>query len=274
MLDQWALRNSAIRKKLAGWLYEKINLSRACCIHALCESEAKAIRAYGLCNPVAVIPNGVDIPKGEDAFSSAWQRVLLPEVKVLLCLGRLHPKKNLEALIVAWAGLFSADDTRLGNWALVIAGWDQGGYERQLRRVVAETGARAVHFIGPQYGESKAVCFRNADAFILPSLSEGLPMVVLEAWSYGLPVIMTRECNLPQGFTAGAALETTTDAEGIRDSLIQLINLTDGDRASMGAAGMELASKRFSWKQIAAEMFEVYQWVLGEADPPSCVRFD
>ena len=58
----------------------------------------------------------------------------------------------------------------------------------------------SVVFLGPQFGEAKAACYRNCDAFILPSFSEGLPMVILEAWAYGKPVLMTPQCNLPGGF--------------------------------------------------------------------------
>ena len=64
----------------------------------------------------------------------------------------------------------------------------------------------SVVFLGPQFGAEKSECYRACDAFILPSLSEGLPMTVLEAWSYAKPVLMTAECNLPEGFAAGAAV--------------------------------------------------------------------
>src|SRR5438552_4392289 len=52
-------------------------------------------------------------------------------------------------------------------------------------------------FLGPRFGEEKATAYRNADGFVLPSLSEGLPMAILEAWAHAKPVLMTSECNLP-----------------------------------------------------------------------------
>ncbi|MGD0252956.1 MAG: glycosyltransferase, partial [Verrucomicrobiota bacterium] len=63
MLDAWALRNSALKKRVAGWLFENRNLRQAACLHALCETEAKSYRDYGLRNPICIIPNGIDVPE-------------------------------------------------------------------------------------------------------------------------------------------------------------------------------------------------------------------
>ena len=94
------------------------------------------------------------------------------------------------------------------DWLLVIAGWNQGSQEAMLRRLIDELASpTTVCLAGPQFGDRKAASFARADAFVLPSFSEGMPIAVLEAWSYGLPVLMTEACNLPEGFAAGAALD-------------------------------------------------------------------
>ena len=70
------------------------------------------------------------------------------------------------------------------DWILVIAGWDQGAHARLLQRLAAELGiARSLRFVGPQFDDAKFASLACADAFVLPSLSEGLPVAVLEAWS-------------------------------------------------------------------------------------------
>ena len=58
MLDPWALRNSAWKKRIAARLFEDRHLHGAACLHTLNEAEAEAMRAYGLRQPIAVIPNG------------------------------------------------------------------------------------------------------------------------------------------------------------------------------------------------------------------------
>jgi poly(glycerol-phosphate) alpha-glucosyltransferase len=152
---------------------------------------------------------------------------------------------------------------------LAIAGWDQGGYESELKRLIS---ASSVVFLGARFGADKAECYRTCDAFILPSLSEGLPMTVLEAWAYGKPVLMTSECNLPEGFAAGAALQIGTSPEQIATGLKELIELSDQDRRTIGDRGRTLASAKFSWVQIAEQMRAVYNWVLGGGATPPIVR--
>src|SRR5581483_8420687 len=102
MLDGWALGHCRLKKRLAWLAYERAHLQSAACIRALCEAELNSIRALGLSNPVCVVPNGVDLPlldtqpvasSPEDPFGSA-----LRQRKILLYLGRIHPKKGLVAL--------------------------------------------------------------------------------------------------------------------------------------------------------------------------------
>lgn len=269
MLDPWAVRNSGLKKALAAFLFERRNLQDAACLHAITPAEVEAIRAYGLKTPVCLIPNGVDLPSPlAGTEPPPWTGRLAEGAKVLLYLGRIHPKKGLPALLEAWRGFSRGDD----RWALVVAGWDQGGHEDELRAQVEQHGlGRSVFFAGPQFGSAKASCFRHADAFILPSLSEGLPLVVLEAWSWKLPLIMTPECNLPEGFTVGAALSTAPEAGALENSLRRLASIDSNQLKEMGQRGFDLANQHFSWERLAASIKEVYQWAHGSGPLPKTV---
>jgi poly(glycerol-phosphate) alpha-glucosyltransferase len=96
-------------------------------------------------------------------------------------------------------------------------------------------------------------------------------MSVLEAWSYGLPVLMTDHCNLPDGFAANAALRIGTDVESIAAGLQALLSLPCPSLVAMGDAGRTLVERQFTWPRIAAQMKEVYEWVLGGGSKPECV---
>jgi glycosyltransferase involved in cell wall biosynthesis len=273
MLDPWALQNSRVRKRAAALLFEDRHLSQASCIRALCAPEGEAIRGYGLTNPVAIIPNGVDLPDLALSTARPWDGIEgFAGAKVLLSIGRLHPKKNLIALLSAWKQVLVAGSREINEWRLVIGGWDDGGYAEQLKQCVREMGlTKTVWLAGPFFGENKDAAFRSASAFVLPSLSEGLPMVVLEAWSYGLPVLMTAECNLPEGFDNGAAIAIEPSVAGIGEGVGKLLALDNAERIAMGRRGRELCAQRFDWSHVARQMKDLLNWIRGGGARPDFV---
>ncbi|TWT72932.1 D-inositol 3-phosphate glycosyltransferase [Allorhodopirellula solitaria] len=270
MLDPWALRQGRWKKRVAGWWFGQRVLDQAGCLHALNESELQSMRAFGCRNPICVIPNGIDLPELDGALSvkpASW-REQTADRKVLLYIGRIHPKKGLENLLRAWAML---DRSLREAWVLPIVGWDQGGHEAELRELAETLGVSdSVLFLGPRFGDDKDRLLRAADGFVHTSFSEGLPMAILEAWAYQLPVVMTPQCNLPIGFARQAAISVTTDVDAVRVGIEELMRMTDRGRESMGEAGRRLVEEEFSWPKIARETQSVYQWLLG-GDRPDCV---
>ena len=97
-------------------------------------------------------------------------------------------------------------------------------------------------------------------------------MTVLEAWAHAKAVLMTPECNLPEGFAAGAALQIGTSPEEIAAGLKQLLEMTDDDRRAMGDRGRTLIAPKFSWPRIGEQMRSVFEWVLGGGPTPRTVR--
>lgn len=285
MLDPWALRNSRWKKQIASLLFENRHLRNASCLHALCASEADTIKDFGVATNVCVIPNGVQLPTLDPATSEE-----IKHPKILLFLGRLHPKKGLENALRAWRSL---QDSKRNDWIFVIAGWDQGGHGEQLKELCSELeipwndryqgrdfldmisastdSESEVFFSGPFFGKEKEGLLQTANAFILPSFSEGLPMAVLEAWAYELPVILTKHCNLEQGLERGAAISVETDPKSIAHGLDEMFSLSDSQRIAMGKAGHGLVANDFSWDSVANEMKSVYVWILGGGPAPSCV---
>lgn len=272
MIDPWAVGHARWKKTLAAAVYENRHLRGASCLHALGEEEYRAIRGYGLRNPVAIIPNGIDMPVPEAGGVPQWRKSLPPDSKVLLFLGRLHPKKGLEVLLEAWAA--ARQSGQASGWHLVVGGWDQN-YLQQLQQLVARLGVgESVHFPGPLFDGEKDASFRAADAFVLPSFSEGLPMAVLEAWSYGLPVLMTAECNLPIGFEKQAAIPVLARKAELADSLQQFFALDRLALRRMGSNGRQLVEESFGWPRLGAALADVYHWLLGHAPMPPTVRLD
>ena len=307
MLDPWAVRNSRWKKVIAHFLYEGAHLRDASCLRALCESEARSIRQFGLKNPIAIIPNGIDLPDLTGAGMSKpeilklggqhaagrpgpWRGRVEPGQKVLLFLGRIHPKKGLVNLMKAWGEIQNSKSKNQDSagWVLAVAGWDQDGHEAELKRLCAGlqipfTDVRdqppsstphppaSVIFLGPQFNEAKAACYAHCDGFILPSFSEGVPMVVLEAWAYGKPVLMTPECNLPAGFARGAAIRIEPGVDSIVQGLREFFQASADQRRILGENGLRLTREQFAWPVLGREMADLYQWLLGGGTKPGCV---
>lgn len=273
MLDPWAVKNSAWKKKLAGVWFEYAHLNDAACLHALCESEADSIRQFGQKNPVCVIPNGIELPTVEEGCEPApWDGF---DRKALLFMGRLHPKKGLPLLLEAWVSLKKRSPSFAEEWFLAIAGWSEVGHREELEAQAEALGmSQDVEFLGGLHGDEKVAALSNAAAFVLPSYSEGLPMSILEAWSYRLPVLMTDECHLPDGFTAGAAIRLETTGLSVEEGLFELFTMSSEEQIAMGVRGYQLVERQFTWEQVAANMVTVYEWILGGGDAPQSVRLD
>lgn len=276
MLDTWALKNSGWKKRLAAGLFEKQNLTNTTCIHALNASEAQSIRDFGLVNPIATIPNGTTLPDLPGDQKSTSPDLWPNDKKVLLFIARLHPKKGVFELINAWAKFSRNAPEAADAWHLVIAGWDEGGHNDLLLKSIAqnEVGG-SVSLVGPKFGDQKDAILRRANAFILPSYSEGLPMGILEAWAYQLPVLMTEACNIPAGFEREAAIKIGTDPVELSKSLEDVLSLPDEHLRDMGRNGRKLVEEQFTWPEIARRHIEVYRWMVDGCSPqekPSCVE--
>lgn len=263
LLKPWALHNSHWKKRIAALLYENEHLRRATCLHALNTAEAEALREYGLKNPICILPNGTTLRNDASLQVSR-------ESRSILYLGRFHPSKGLRSLIEAWSAV--REEGAVGGWRLTLAGWDQNHHRTELERLADKLQVRSsVDFLGPQFGADKDRCFAGASAIILPSKSEGQPVSILEAWSWKLPVLMTRECNLPEGDAAGAAIMMAPEANSIAAALRRLFSLTDSEREQMGRNGQSLVDQHYQWQQIGKSMTEVYDWILGQGPKPDCI---
>lgn len=270
MLDPWALAHSGWKKKIALSLFQREVLQSAMCLHALNLMEAEAIRSLGFGVPIAIIPNGAPEFIGSNA-ANALSSPQADRRRILLYLGRLHKKKGIRELIEAWAILKKTHPMVAANWAIQIAGWSEGGYEHVLKDAIQQHRLEnEVKLVGPVFGSSKDAVLRNASAFVLPSFSEGLPMSILEAWSYELPVFMTHECNLPESFLNGAAIEITTNPSQMASALAN--NLMKEDLLkNAGRIGKIITQERYSWDSVSDQYRALYLWLLDQAPKPAFV---
>jgi len=249
MLDPWITARGRWKKALARAGYERASWRRANAFHALTGDEAADIRREAGERRTFVIPNA-----GPPALSEA-PGARDPNV---LSIGRIHPKKNLFALLDAWAEA----DLPAGA-ELTIAGWgdpaDVAAFEARLA-----SAPPSVRFVGPVHGEAKQRLLERARFVILPSHSEGLPMTILEAWAAGTPTIMTAACHLPEGFASGAALECAAEPGSVAAAIGRGLACDEGGWRAMSHAALGLARGRFSAGQVAQEWTAAYRSLVAE----------
>ena len=210
-------------------------------MHVTANSEATASlhRFAGL--DVKIIPNAVDIPR------------LVPQIRKagrgtrLIYLGRLHPKKGIEALIGALGDL--PDD-----FSIDIYGAGDAGYTAKLHQAAAHLGSR-VCFRGHVTGTDKTAAFARADLFVLPSYSENFGIAVAEALAHGLPVLTTTatpwQSLEARGCGRCIAMEHADLAAEIRVLATQ--NL-----AAMGAIGRSWMQQDFSTCKMVEAFATLY----------------
>ena len=258
MLSEVALGISRHRKRLVWRLGQGGGLRRAALIHVTSEAELEDIRRLGLNNPVAVIPNGVDIP---EASAGARDRTVL-------ALGRVHPKKGLAWLVRAWARV----EPLRPDWRLRIVGPAEAGHDRELIALAHELGLHSAGVEGPLYGEQRLEAYRSAAVFVLPTLNENFGLVAAEALAAGLPVICTKGAPWSGLEQEQCGWWIDHGEEALAASLLQATALPDGELAMMGDRGRAWMARDFGWGRIAREMAEVYRWVVGGGERPVTVR--
>lgn len=269
MMDPWALRNSQLKKRLAWIAYQRQNLEQAGALLVTSLREAEALRGMNVHTPIALIPNGVD-PIEADGLPP-WSDRLPSERRVILFLGRIHPKKGISELLRGFAAFRRHSPDRAEAWSLVITGWDDGGHEASLRALGAELGLTepSLLWTGPLFGKERDAALVHASGFILPSFSEGMPLAALEALEAGTPVLLTPECNLPIVFERSAGLRIEANEESIAQGIAELTALSEAERSGLSARGRALAAEAFSWSQIARDTRRIYAWLLGQGEKPN-----
>lgn len=248
MLDPWITARGQWKKALAKVGYERDSWRRAYAFHALSDREAQDIaRETGRTDSI-VIPNpgpAAQPPPSEKPTSD------------FVFISRIHPKKNFLALIDAWKMLNPKCGARL-----LIAGWGDPEHIGALNWAM-ETAPPSVTFLGAVYGEQKQRLLESALFAVLPSHSEGQPFSILEAWAAATPTVMTRECNLPQGFEHGASIECGFDSHSIMLALVKALNLSADEWFAMARAANALATGAFSLATIADRWGRAYLDAIG-----------
>ncbi|MGD9505027.1 MAG: glycosyltransferase family 4 protein [Syntrophobacteraceae bacterium] len=167
-------------------------LSRADAIRAVSEATLRQLRRYAPVTPSFVFPAWTDM----EIFAKAWDGPTTAETKYILYCGLVARAKGVHHLIRAFARITDDfPDVRL----VVVGKWDSPEYEGALKRMATAAGlAGRIAFTGRLPQEEVPAWMAGARAFVLPSYSEGMPRVLLEAMAAGAPVIASNVGGVPE----------------------------------------------------------------------------
>ena len=261
MLYPQALQVSAWKKKIVSTVFQRKDMETASCLQATCMAELEHIRAFGLNNPVAVIPNGLVI---DDSLEI---RKTSNSVRRFAFVGRLNRIKNVDLLLSAWSKL--GDKTR--NCELLIIGDGDTAYKKELEEFATANKLNNVRFLGFIMGKDLQKLVHSIDFQILPSKSENFGMVVPEALIQGVPVIASKGTPWSDLETFDCGWWVDNDIDTLISTLLIAINLSEQDRLGMGERGRTLVLRHYSIKSVSLRMKQLYEWLVYKNIKPEYV---
>lgn len=256
---EYAFSSGSKIKRFFWPFVQSPTLKAVTCFHATATSEYQDIRRLGFCQPVAVIPNGIDIPPHKDAVRG--------NMRTLLFLGRIHREKGIDSLLYAWQVVAR----RFREWQLKIVGPDGGGYLPKMKALTKKLCLERVRFVDALYGENKFDAYRDAELFVLPSPSENFGMVVAEALSSGIPVIATKGAPWEGLETNRAGRWIEIGVDPLVGALEEMLSHSSVDLHEMGRRGRIWMKRDFSWQGVAKTLADTYRWTLNGGSKPDSV---
>lgn len=241
-------------KKWPYWMmFEKPMIQQADMVRVVSSSEKLDLLHYApQLKHVTIIGNGIEpVANRLDEKDHEVNRVLF--------MSRLFHGKGVVPMVEAW---LKSSLLNHPKFQLVIAGPDQGELDK-VNQLLSSVPNSNVEYIGPIYKEEKHGWLSKANYFILPSFSEAFSTSILEAMSYGCVPLITRNCNFPEVFEAGLGIEITTEVDGIKDGLTQLLKISKDFLKVQQQSAKAFIHERYTLEQIARQQYSQFSSCLG-----------
>ena len=202
-----------------------------------------------------VVPIGTSSDSGDKKTQISGFYTKYPTLnnkKYLLYLSRIHPKKAIDILIKS----FAAQQNLLADTELVIAGPDQVGWQAELETLAKNLGvADKITWTGMLSGDLKWGAYHCADAFILPSHQENFGIVVAEALSCNVPVLISNKVNIWREIQADSAGVVAGDTlEGCNLLIQQWQQMTDTEKGDFRLNARTCFLKHFEINKAAESL--------------------
>lgn len=258
MLEPWLWKRQGWKiwgKKKVYWeLFAHQAFRSASVVHAVTPLEREHLQQLFPSNRIEVITNAIDLDEYGDTSSTSQRE------RLILFVGRIEPIKGVDILLKAFA---MANITK--DWRVVVMGpvWSSS-YQAELERIVSDACLEnRISFIGALFGQEKQNWFRKAWILVVPSHSEVVGLVNLEAAAHYVPSITTHQTGLGD-WERGGGILIQPEVYQLRDALERVCSWSDSERTERGAASRNLVSERYSWKVVLPQWLSLYGSLLSK----------
>ncbi|PIR76637.1 MAG: hypothetical protein COU32_01045 [Candidatus Magasanikbacteria bacterium CG10_big_fil_rev_8_21_14_0_10_42_10] len=238
-------------KSACFFAHETITVSRT--LTTYCEREYRRETTY--------IPNGVSVRAENMSSNELLSPFGLTQGSYVLMVSRLVPHKGAHILIEAFQKLKQESllNEYMNNLKLVIVGGSAftDDYVRSLHTLAAPSND--IVFTDYQSGDTLESLFRGASFVVHPSMSEGLPITVLEAMSYGKPTLVS---TIPEHLEVVKDVRMTfieNDITALYKRMKGLISMSNEEKQRIGDANKRYVGATYNWDDIVTDIISIYQ---------------
>lgn len=246
---------SALRRRLIGW-----TLSKQSVVVVLSKSWLSYVKSISPQANVEILPNYVDLPELSNKAVSSNNNIV-----EILFFGLVGTRKGVYDLLPAFKDALA----QCPSLRLIIGGNGEVNHAQTLAKDLNIEDH--VVFAGWVNGEAKVELLRRTHIYVLPSYNEGLPVSLLEAMSWQVPVISTRVGGIPELVRDGVdgLLIDAGDRSALTAAMVSLAKNTTL-RQKMGIAGRDQVERNFSKRVVMPRLEEFYHSLLSPTDVRQC----
>ncbi|MBO9496921.1 glycosyltransferase family 4 protein [Thalassotalea sp. G20_0] len=239
------------------WLYHSIFQKKlydsAAGVHALTNEESSCLRKYIGNNNIFVVENGVESAHKYCNLENAHDKFKIG------FLGRLAKEKNVKSLLMS---LVELPDNIKNKIQVILIGPAEINYKKELDSILNEHDLDSlVEYRGALYGTEKLEALLSLDCYIHPAFSDVVSIAVMEAFSLGLPSIITRTSDVSYYYNSGAFIMVEPDCQSISNG-IRLFVQSPEKHKSMSESAISLANNIFNWDVVIPKLFSEYEKLI------------
>jgi len=222
--------------------------------------DRRFLRYDNVNNPI-YIPNGVDIEK--------FNRVNVPKSRMakILFVGRIHPQKGLRYLVEAISKIKKEFERNMAAVVIVGRSTEWTNEEKMIRTLIKKWSLEKYFIFKGKLPEKELLKeYKSSTLFVLPSLFEGMPLTLLEAWASSLPVIATRVGENPYliKHRYNGWLVEPGNADELAETLKEVLNTPKQKLKIVGERGYKIVKRVYTWDRVAENTLKIYRSIKGD----------